>query len=184
MLISNKNKKGFTLIELLVVIAIIGLLSAIVMASLTNARSQSRDSKRFSELRQIQYALALYFDKNGLYPTCLYGGGTCVTSLQGSPFMKVVPKDPLTGLNYTYAANGSGANCTSFHLGASVENSVNNKQMQTGNDATPQPICTGSLPDFSGLSYAPGGQMCNATSGIAQPTAVANGETCRDLKPI
>lgn len=184
MFISQKNKKGFTLIELLVVIAIIGLLSAIVMASLSSARSRGRDAKRFSELRQIQYALALYFDANGKYPTCLYVATGCTTTLQNSVFMKNVPKDPLTGVNYSYAANGSLTNCTSYHLGASVENATNNKQMQTGNDATPQPICSGSPNDFSGLSNAPGGQMCNTSVGVAQPTPLGTGETCRDLKPF
>jgi prepilin-type N-terminal cleavage/methylation domain-containing protein len=45
--------KGFTLIELLVVIAIIGLLSAIVMASLSGARSKGNDASVESNLNNI-----------------------------------------------------------------------------------------------------------------------------------
>lgn len=176
-------KKGFTLIELLVVIAIIALLSSIVIGSLSSARVRARDSARISQVRQIQYALELYYSTNGVYPTCLYPATGCVTVLNGSTFMRAVPKDPLTNLNYSYAANGSGAVCNSYHIGTSFEIKTNNKTLQTGNDAPPAAICTGSPADFSGLSYAAGGQLCNTTAGTAQPTNAANGETCFDLKP-
>jgi len=68
-----KNEKlktrGFTLIELLVVIAIISLLSSIVIASLGQARSKARDSKRVQDLIQVRTALEQYaLDNNGLYP--------------------------------------------------------------------------------------------------------------------
>lgn len=63
-------KRAFTLIELLVVIAIIGLLSSIVLASLTSARSKANDAKRVSDLHQIQNALETYAnDHNGAYPS-------------------------------------------------------------------------------------------------------------------
>lgn len=65
---SHKFLTGFTLIELLVVIAIIGLLATIVTVSVNSARAKSRDAKRKSELRQIQTALELYYDKYNTYP--------------------------------------------------------------------------------------------------------------------
>jgi len=61
-------RKGFTLIELLVVISIIGLLSSVVLASLTTVRSKARDSQRVQEMRSIQKAIELYRSDNGHYP--------------------------------------------------------------------------------------------------------------------
>ncbi|MHB1316967.1 MAG: type II secretion system protein [Minisyncoccota bacterium] len=62
------HSKGFTLIELLVVIAIIGMLSTVVMGSLNSARAKARDAQARTEFSQIQKALALYYDKYGIYP--------------------------------------------------------------------------------------------------------------------
>jgi general secretion pathway protein G len=63
-----RNNKGFTLIELLVVIAIIGLLSTLAVIALNSARAKSRDSKRVSDVKQIQTALELYYADNNGYP--------------------------------------------------------------------------------------------------------------------
>lgn len=73
-----KRNKGFTLIELLVVIAIIGILSSVVLASLNSARKKARDSRRASDLRQIQVAMFNIWDDN---PTVGYGvdTATCTT---------------------------------------------------------------------------------------------------------
>lgn len=59
---------GFTLIELLVVIAIISLLSSVVLASLSGARSSARDARRLQDMKQIQTALEMYYNNNGQYP--------------------------------------------------------------------------------------------------------------------
>lgn len=63
-----KNTRGFTLIELLVVIAIIGILSSVVLASLSTARNKANDAKRQSDLHSLQIAVELYYSKNGTYP--------------------------------------------------------------------------------------------------------------------
>ena len=64
-----KNKlSGFTLIELLVVISIIGLLSSVVLASLSGARESARDSRRQQDMGQIMTALEIYRNQHGHMP--------------------------------------------------------------------------------------------------------------------
>jgi prepilin-type N-terminal cleavage/methylation domain-containing protein len=57
-----QNKKGFTLIELLVVIAIIGILSAIVLASLNSARTKATDAKTQGQMASIRAAAEIAYN--------------------------------------------------------------------------------------------------------------------------
>jgi prepilin-type N-terminal cleavage/methylation domain-containing protein len=59
--------KGFTLIELLVVIAIIGLLSSVVLASLSTARGKGNDSAIKSQLSSIRAQAEIYRISNGSF---------------------------------------------------------------------------------------------------------------------
>jgi len=84
---NNKNK-GFTLIELLVVIAVIGILAAVILASLNSARAKARDARRRADLRQIAVALELYRDTYGTYRvagTAWSGGGSGWFSYVNAP---------------------------------------------------------------------------------------------------
>jgi len=67
------RSRGFTLIELLVVIAIIGVLSAVILASLNIARAKGNDARRLSDMHELQKALEFYYDANNAYPNT--GGG-------------------------------------------------------------------------------------------------------------
>jgi len=68
----NKNKfreGGFSLIELLVVIAIIGILSSIVLTSVSKVRNTVYFTKAKAEFRSFNQALELYLeDNNDVYP--------------------------------------------------------------------------------------------------------------------
>lgn len=79
----KRFSKGFTLIELLVVIAIIGLLSSVVLASLSSARTTSRAAAVKASMKQIQSQMEVLrnvttaygnIDTQGANITCTVAG--------------------------------------------------------------------------------------------------------------
>jgi prepilin-type N-terminal cleavage/methylation domain-containing protein len=63
----KKTNKGFTLIELLVVIAIIGILSAVVLASLNTARNKGSDAAVKSQMASARSQAELFYDAGQTY---------------------------------------------------------------------------------------------------------------------
>lgn len=125
--------RAFTLIELLVVISIISLLSSVVLASLNTSRQKARDTRRLSDIRQIQIALELYYDKNGQYPdntdndnsgwdTGCYGvGDAFISPLEAAGFISKTPCDPtILSQNggYAYYRYGAGSYSCDINRGA------------------------------------------------------------------
>ena len=92
------NGRGFTLIELLVVIAIIGLLASLSMIALNSAREKSRNSRRVSDMKQVQTALEMRFNDVHSYPDDITFGDDQITNgLTGSDkkvYMDEVPANP------------------------------------------------------------------------------------------
>lgn len=100
----NIYSAGFTLIELLVVISIIGLLASVVLASLNTARAKARDARRLADIKQIQNALAFYYEDHASYPPVTYGPQGSLAGWEVSyksnfidpllPYISPVPVDP------------------------------------------------------------------------------------------
>ena len=95
------SKKSFTLVELMVVVAIISILAAGLLVGLGGARKKARDSRRISDLRNVQAALEVYYSQNNKYPSA-----TDWPSLEGklksAGITSRLPDDPISGQHYDY----------------------------------------------------------------------------------
>jgi len=104
---SLKNAStGFTLIELLVVIAIIGILSAVVLASLNTARSRGNDAAITQNLHGVQTQAELYYLGSNSYGTNTTG---CTTGVFSDPVVtKAVAAAAAASGNTTPACYANG----------------------------------------------------------------------------
>jgi prepilin-type N-terminal cleavage/methylation domain-containing protein len=178
-------RRGFTLIELLVVIAIIGLLSSIVLTALDASRARARDAVRLSDLKQMQTALALYYNDNGQYPPYraftadadMCGTNWCALETALAPYLPSIVYDPLypDGSNqfrYRYEANSDdGYNTYGFMV---VMESPSNFHLAANDGGSPEfagagngsAVEIGEQPPYCNTTYAGdwwnvGSQVCD-----------------------
>lgn len=108
--LSLTARKGFTLIELLVVIAIIGILAALIIVSLSGARSKATDTQLKNNARNIDTALAQYYqDNQSAYPGQFDTQGGCNIASTAFGIATAAPttcNTGGTGLN-AYVSSGS-----------------------------------------------------------------------------
>ena len=79
----SRSRRGFTLIELLVVIAIIGVLVALILPAVQQAREAGNRTKCLNNLHQFAIAGQNYHDSFGNFPSgwhCDQNDGNCIPS--------------------------------------------------------------------------------------------------------
>ena len=101
----NSFKKGFTLIELLVVVAIIGILAAVVLASLNTARAKGSDAAIKSDLANARAQAEIWYDSNGTTYTNLCDSTNVSPVVQN--FWRQLNAASVAGGNVTVPANCS-----------------------------------------------------------------------------
>ncbi|MBI2484360.1 prepilin-type N-terminal cleavage/methylation domain-containing protein [Candidatus Uhrbacteria bacterium] len=143
----QSKKRAFTLVELLITIGIIGILATVTAVSIGNARAKARDSKRLTEIKQIQNALTLYQNENQAFPdsgdvVLIVGNGEneygllCNTATgfhkkkedcgDSQIFIGTMPGDPLGNDPYFYKYKSDSNNLNNYIMTFNLEAGTGN----------------------------------------------------------
>lgn len=127
------KSRGFTLIEIMIAVSIIAVTFGVIVTTYSAAQRTTRDAKRQADLRNIQGALQQYYADQQYFPQTLnltnateisFGSGAAKKT-----YLKNIPIDPTSGLNYCYVSNcssGAVTSCQSYSLFAQLENTPAN----------------------------------------------------------
>lgn len=133
------KSQGFTLVELLVVMALISILAAMISGSFVSATIKARDSKRKSDIGQMQRSLEAYYNDYGVYPNSTNGGivvggstlgwGATFKDGNGTIYMAQLPNDSKQPrIQYYYV---SAANHKSYQIFTHLENTIDLQLLST-----------------------------------------------------
>ena len=171
----KKTTNGFTFIELLVVVAIIAILSAIIIANVSNVRTKARDAQRIVNLEQVALALETYKSNYGTYPNPGGSWRSTCKKWQGLDPEDVIPglvpnilprlpKDPLEDPDiltskycYLYWSNGTDY-AFLYHQGAETDYNAYPDYVDPRRDGGTDPcVVDGTSPWALKVSSGPGG---------------------------
>lgn len=165
------NGAGFTLIELLVVMAVLGVMASAILYIIDpiGQIQKANDSKRKSDLEQLQRTLEVYYNDNGSYPLHsvapdpLYrikpATGYIEWGSTWTSYNTTLPKDPAPSTrNYVYFA---GTNGQSYWIYASLQRSSDPQACNGG------AACTNAA--ANGLSAACGSGVPICNYGVSSP---------------
>ena len=115
--ITLAQRSGFTLVELLVVIVIIGILAALIVPAVSQARLTARNAVTKTDIDLLTMAIENYRNEYGSYPPC--SSGTAANDPAARHIRRLFPR---TAASYAPSAATTPANSLVGWLGGYTKN--------------------------------------------------------------
>lgn len=151
-LFPEKRQLGFTLVELITAIGVLAILVSTVIAVIDPLEQfkKAQDSKRKSDLAQVQRALEVYYQDYHRYPYSVQSKISTDNTVSGvvqwgatwSPYMDVLPIDPSSSKRYVYWADSTGQE---YALYANLDRGSKDQQSCNGGAACDNASANGLL---------------------------------------